>query len=304
MDTLLSLRVLSEVAEHKSFSAAAERLGLSPAMTSKHVQHIEARLGARLLNRNSRNVSVTEAGAQYLSTVRPFLEGLVEAEAQLAHDSLSPRGTLRISMPVWMSNPAFAKILLAFHQKNRLVTLDLDMSGRKINMVEEGIDLALRVAFKFDDGLIARKLADVTFQMVAAPDFLDRFGRPEKPDDLIDAPFLAYAQVAPDGRIKLEGEQNFDVKMRPVMTSGNENVLHLSALAGMGFAMLPSWVTKEDFAARRLEAVLPHIAWPTLPIQAIYPDRSYLPAKVRSFLDFLAGPEGLSAALRSSETPD
>jgi len=164
-----SLRVFVAIAEHKNFSAVAERMGLSPAMTSKHVQHIEASVGARLFNRNSRNVSLTEAGARYLCTVNPLLDGLTEAEAQLTTDTLSPRGKLKISMPVWMSNPAFANILMAYHAQNPHVTLDIDLSGRKINMVEEGVDLALRVAFKLDEGLIARKLADVTFQLVAAP---------------------------------------------------------------------------------------------------------------------------------------
>ncbi|MGJ8584161.1 MAG: LysR family transcriptional regulator [Marinosulfonomonas sp.] len=297
MDTLTSLRVFAAVAEHKSFAAVAERMSLSPAMTSKHVQHVEARVGARLLNRNSRNVSLTEAGAQYLATVRPLLEGLAEAEAQLATDTGTARGRLKISIPVWMSNPAFAKILAAYHQQNPHVTFDLDLSGRKINMVEEGVDLALRVTFELDQGLIARKLAEVTFQMIAAPGFLDRFGRPQTPDDLIDGPMLSYAQVAPDGRLKFGGANGLDVKMRPVMVSGNETLLHLSAVAGMGFAMLPNWVTRDDLAAGRLEPVLPQIEWPKLQVQAIYADRSYLPAKVRSFLDFLAGPDGLSASL-------
>ena len=135
MDTLLSLRVFAEVAEHKNFSAAADRLNISPAMTSKHVKHVEARVGARLLNRNSRNVSLTEAGAQYLQTIRPLLDGLSGAEALLTTDRLSPRGTLKMSMPVWMSNPAFANILSAYHQQNPHVMFDIDLSGRKINMV-------------------------------------------------------------------------------------------------------------------------------------------------------------------------
>jgi DNA-binding transcriptional LysR family regulator len=297
MDTLLSLRVFAEVAEHKNFSVVAERLGLSPAMTSKHVKHVETRVGARLLNRNSRNVSLTEAGAQYLLTIRPLLDGLSEAEAQLTSDSLSPRGTLRMSMPVWMSNPAFAKILAAYHQQNPHVTFDVDLSGRKINMVDEGVDLALRVAFKLDDGLIARKLAEVTFRMVAAPKFLDSFGRPKTPDDLNDAPMLAYSQVAADGRIKFGGEEGVDVRLRPILVSANESILHQAAVAGMGFAMLPNWAAQDDVRDGRLEAVLPNVAWPKLYIQAIYADRSYLPAKVRSFLDFLAGPDGFSAVL-------
>lgn len=298
MDTLLSLRVFAEVAEHKNFSAVADRLNISPAMTSKHVKHVEARVGARLLNRNSRNVSLTEAGAEYLQTIRPLLDGLAEAEAQLTKDSLSPRGTLRMSMPVWMSNPAFANILAAYHQQNPHVTFDIDLSGRKINMVEEGIDLALRVGFKLDDGLIARKLGDVTFQMAAAPAFLDSFGRPETPDDLNDAPILAYSQVAADGRIKFGGEKGVDLKLRPILVSSNESILHQAAVAGMGFAMLPNWAAQNDVKGGQLETILPETVWPKLPIQAIYADRSYLPAKVRSFLDFLAGPEGLSGVLK------
>lgn len=296
MDTLLSLRVFAEVAEHRNFSAVAERMGLSPAMTSKHVQHIEARVGARLLNRNSRNVSLTEAGAQYLQTLRPLLDGLTEAEAQLKTDTLSPRGTLRLSMPVWMSNPAVASVLTAYHRANPHVTFDIDLSGRKINMVEEGVDLALRVAFKLDDGVIAKKVADVTFQLVAAPSFLDRFGRPATPDDLTGAPMLSYSQVAPDGRIKFGGHEGVDVKLRPVMVSSNEDILHRAGVAGMGYVVLPNWATQEDIEAGRLEVVLPQVAWPTLPMHAIYADRTYLPAKVRSFLDFLMGPEGLATA--------
>lgn len=298
MDTLLSLRVFAEVAEQKNFSAVAKRIGLSPAMTSKHVKHIEARVGARLLNRNSRNVSLTEAGAQYLQTIRPLLDGLAEAEAQLTTNIMSPRGTLRMSMPVWMSNPAFAKILTTYHQENPHVAFDIDLSGRKINMVEEGIDLALRVAFKLDDGLIARKLGEVTFQLVAAPAFLDRFGRPQSSSDLNDAPLLAYSQVAGDGRIKFGGTNGLDVKLNPLLVSGNESILHQAAIAGMGFTMVPSWSAQSDLKDGRLEAVLPKVDWPKLQLQAIYADRSYLPAKVRSFLDFLAGPDGFSTFLK------
>lgn len=296
MDTLLSLRVFADVADHKNFTIVADRMGMSRAMASKHIQHVEARVGARLLNRNSRNVSLTEAGARYLVTVRSLLDDLSEAETLISTDTLAPRGTLKISMPVWMSTSAFAQMLNAYHREYPHVILDFDLSSHKINLVEEGADLALRVAFKLDEGLIARKLAEVTFQMVAAPAFLDHNRRPQTADDLIDAPLLAYSPVASDGRVKFGGADGLDVKMRPVMISANENHLHLSALAGLGFAILPNWMTKEDLEARRLEAVLPEINWPKLHVQAIYADRSYLPAKVRTFLDFLASKNGLAFA--------
>ncbi|MFK7993076.1 MAG: LysR family transcriptional regulator [Granulosicoccus sp.] len=296
MDTLQSLQVLAAVAEHKSFAFVSGRMGLSPAMTSKHVQHIEARVGARLLNRNSRNVSLTEAGARYLATVKPLLEGLDEAESQLSESTLAASGTLKVSMPVWMSNPFFARIIAAFHEDNPNVVLDLDLSGRKINLVEEGIDLALRVARSLDDGLIARTLTHVEFPVVASPGFLDRYGRPETSDDLSDAPFLVYSQAVTGGRIRFgEGENAMDIKISPVLKSGNENLIQLAAREGMGFAFLPHWLARDDFTNGLLEPVMPNTQWPKVPLYAIYPDRSYLPAKVRSFLDFLAGPKGLEA---------
>lgn len=296
MDTLLSLKVLAAVAEHKSFAFVAERMNLSPAMTSKHVQHIEARVGARLLNRNSRNVSLTEAGARYLETVRPLLEGLEDAEAQLSETTSSAHGTLKVSMPVWMANPFFAGIIAAYHAENPDVILDLDLSGRKINMVEEGVDLALRVTGTLDDGLIARKLTMVKFPLVATPDFLDRYGRPQAFGDLSGGPFLIYDAMSMDGHIRFGAYADVpDIRYTLVMRSGNETLIHLAAREGLGFAFLPHWLAQDDLDAGVLEQVLPDLDWPNVPLSAIYPNRSYLPAKVRSFLDFLAGPKGLSA---------
>lgn len=297
MDTLQSLRVFAAVAEHKSFAFVSDRLGLSPAMTSKHVQHAEARVGARLLNRNSRNVSLTEAGARYLATVRPLLEGLEEAESQLSEATMAATGTLKVSMPVWMANTTFARIIAVYHANNPDVILDLDLSGRKINLVEEGVDLALRVARSLDEGLIARTLAQVSFPLVASPGFLERHGQPESVDDLTGAPFLVYSQMAAGGRIRFgEGADVIDISVSPILRSGNETLIHLGAREGMGFAFLPHWLASDDFTSGILEPVLPDSPWPKVPLYAIYPDRSYLPAKVRSFLDFLAGPDGLGAA--------
>ena len=294
MDTLLSLRVFAAVAEHKSFTAVADRFKLSSAMTTKHVQHVEARIGVRLLNRNNRNVSLTEAGARYLATVRPLLEGLTEAEAQLSESTLAARGTLKVSMPVWMANPSFGRIMAAYHVENPEVVLDFDLSSQKVNLVEEGIDLALRASPALDDGLIARKLAHVDFPLVAAPRFLDRFGRPATFDDLSGAPFLLYSPMATGGRIRFREYADLpDIHYKLVLQSGNETLIQIGAREGMGFAFLPYWLAADDLANGLLETVLPGQVWPKVPISAIYPDRSYLPAKVRSFLDFLAGPNGL-----------
>lgn len=298
MDRLLSLRVFAAVAEAKSFAAVADRMDISPAMTSKHVQHIEAEVGARLLNRTSRRVSLTEAGAIYLAAVRPLLEGLDEAGARLAQATLDPRGTLKISLPVWMAEPALVRVLAAYRARHPAVLLDLDLSGRQVNLVEDGYDLALRVSPALDEGLIARRLADIAFRMVASPALLDRIGRPREVADLAGAPFLAYSPVSSGGRVRLGlGPNAPEVRMTPVLQSANETILFQAALQGMGIAIMPHLVARAHLAAGRLELILPDVPAPTVPLSAIYPDRSYLPAKTRSLLDFLAGPEGFGGLL-------
>lgn len=298
MDSLLSLRVFAAVAEAKSFAAVADRMDISAAMTSKHVQHIEAEVGARLLNRTSRSVSLTEAGAIYLSAVRPLLEGLDEAEARLAQSTIEPRGTLKISLPVWMAEPDFVRVLAAYRSRYPEVTLDLDLSGRRVNLVEDGYDLALRVSPALDEGLIARRLTDVIFHIVAAPALLNRIGRPQAVADLNGAPFLAYSPISTGGRVRLGlGPNPPEVRMTPVLQSANETVLFQAALEGMGIAIMPHLVARTHLAEGRLEQLLPDLPAPQVALSAIYPDRSYLPAKIRSFLDFFAGPEGFGGPL-------
>ncbi|GGO30344.1 transcriptional regulator [Gemmobacter aquaticus] len=298
MDSLLSLRVFAAVAEARSFAAVADRLDISAAMTSKHVQHIEAEVGARLLNRTSRSVSLTEAGAIYLAAVRPLLEGLDEAGARLAQSTIDPRGTLKMSLPVWLAEPGFVRVLAAYRARYPEVTLDLDLSGRPVNLVEDGYDLALRVSPALDEGLIARRLVDITFHVVAAPPLLDRIGRPQEVADLNGMPFLAYSPVSTGGRVRLGlGPNAPEVRMTPVMQSANETLLFQAALEGMGIAIMPHPVCRSYLAEGKLERLLPDLPAPTVALSAIYPDLSYLPAKTRSFLDYLAGPEGFGGPL-------
>ena len=293
MDTLLSLRVFAAVADAKSFSTVAERLGLSAAMTSKHVQHVEAQVGARLLNRTSRSVSMTEAGAIYLAAVRPLLEGLDDVGARIAQSTIYPRGTLKISLPVWLAEPGFVRMLAAYQASYPAVTLDLDLSGRQVNLVEDGYDLALRVSPTLDEGLIARRLTEVSFLLVSAPRLLDRIGRPKEVADLTGAPFLAYSPVSTGGRVRLGlGPHAPETRMHPVLQSTNETVLFQAALEGMGIAIMPHLAARPYLANGSLERLLPDLPPPTVGLAAIYPDRSYLPAKTRSLLDFLAGSEG------------
>ena len=289
MDTLESLRVFCAVAELKSFTAAAERLGFSPAMASKHVMHLERRLGTRLLNRTSRHVSLTETGALYVEQVRLSLEALEEVEAAVSHTAVTPHGLLRLTAPVWLANPTFASVLADYRGRYPDVRLDVDLSGRMANLVDEGFDLALRATGSPDPGLIARVVAHVPFRLVAAPAYLDRAGRPASLADLDGRPLLAYSPVMAGGQLSGQLPQGrVTISFEPVLQSANETLLQLAAREGMGFAFLPSWLIGEDLAEHRLELVLPNLEMFQTPLLAVYPSRKYLSAKVRTFIDFVA----------------
>ena len=289
MDTLISMRVFCLVAELKSFAAAAARLRISAAMASKHVMHLEKRLGTRLLNRTSRRVSLSESGTLYFEQTRQMLESLDEVEAAVGKATVVARGMLRVTTPVWMANPMFAKILADYQVRHPEVTLDVDLSGRLVNLVEEGFDLALRATAAPDEALIARPITKVAFHMVASPAYLDRVGRPTRLADLSGQPLLQYSLYAGAASLTLQGPLGEETaKLNPVLRSSNETLLHLAALEGMGLAFLPKWLISEDVAAGRLEHVLPEQLTFEGRLFAVYPSRKYLSAKVRTFIDFLA----------------
>jgi DNA-binding transcriptional LysR family regulator len=288
MDSLVSMRVFCLVAELKSFAAAAERLRLSPAMASKHVMQLEKRLGTRLLNRTSRRVSLSESGALYFEQARQMLDSLDEVEAAVSKATVVPRGTLRLTAPVWMANPMFAGVLADYQARYPEVCLDIDLSGRLVNLVEEGFDLALRATGTPDEGLIARPITKVPFHLVAAPAYLDRVARPAKLADLAGQALLHYALYPGDSFTLNRNGTVETVKLNPVLRSGNETLLHMAALQGMGFAFLPKWLVADDIATRRLVHVLPDDVIFEGRLFAAYPSRKYLSAKVRTFIDFVA----------------
>ncbi|HEX7645427.1 MAG TPA: LysR family transcriptional regulator [Burkholderiaceae bacterium] len=294
MDTLLSLRVFAMVAEHKSFTAAATRLGLSPAMASKHMHHLENRVGARLLNRTSRHVSLTETGQLYFSQVRAMLEGLDEVEAAVSNVTVTPRGMLKLSAPVWAAHTLVARVFAEYHQRYPDVSFDMDLSGRLANLVDEGFDLALRAtsSTRLDPGLVARPLMRVPFHLVGSPAYLGRTGKPAALKDLNGHALLMYSGMASSGStttMTIKGNDGEEaVKFRVVMRSDNETMLYQAALAGMGLVFLPAWMTQADIAGGTLEYVLMDEVKFDTTLYAVYPSRKYLSAKVRTFIDFLS----------------
>jgi DNA-binding transcriptional LysR family regulator len=297
MDTMTSLRVFCVVAELRSFAAAAKRLNLSPAMASKHVMHLESRLGNRLLNRTSRHVSLTEVGTLYCAQALQLLEGLDEVEAAIGNVTQTPRGTLRLSAPVWTASPCFTSLLAEYGRRYPDVCLDMDLSGRIVNLVDEGFDLALRATTpeRLDPGLVARPLMQIEFCLMASPDYLRRAGRPRKLADLNGHALLRYSGMAGnEGMVLGTSDDRQTVTFRTVMQSENETLLHLAALEGMGLVFLPTWMVQPDVDAGRLRVVLANALKFSTTLHAVYPSRKFLSAKVRTFIDFIASKGSLA----------
>jgi DNA-binding transcriptional LysR family regulator len=302
MDTLMSLRVFCTVSELKSFTAAADRLNLSPAMASKHVMHLEKRLSTRLLNRTSRHVSLTESGVLYFNQAKQMIDGLDEVESAVSNVSVVPRGRLRLSAPIWVANPEFVHLMAEFHDRYPDIQFDVDLSGRVVNLVDEGYDVALRVskADRLDPGIIARPLSEVEFMLVASPGYLQRTGRPLNLGDLNGHSLLLYSYVPYHGGLTLDGPDGREtVKFNVVLESGNETLLYMAAVEGMGMTFIPRWLAEADVAAGRLELVLPNALRMGATLYAVYPSRKYLSAKVRTFIDFFSA--YLQQFIRNSE---
>ncbi|WP_108126340.1 LysR family transcriptional regulator [Saccharospirillum mangrovi] len=289
MDTLTSMKVFATVVDTGTFAAAAKLMGLSKAMASKHVMHLEQRLNARLLNRNSRHLSLTESGRLYYERCQTLLEDMEEMDAIVSRSAVTPSGTIRLTAPIWLANTRFASLLATYRRQYPDVTFDLDISGRFTDIVEEGFDLALRASNALSPNLIARPLTQLTFSLVAAPAYLGRHGRPETPADLSQHDALTYSLAKQSDVLTLEGPDGRQpVSVKPVLTSNNENLLLAAAQAGMGLAVLPREMARRDLESGRLETVLPDWSPATGQLYAVYTSRRLLSSKVRTFIDFLA----------------
>ena len=288
MDRLFGIRVFCTVVELKSFAAAADRLDISATMTSKHVIGLERRLGTRLLNRTSRHLSLTEAGSAYFEHARRMLEDLEGIEAVVSNAAVIPQGLLRVTGPVWLGTPAFVSVLADYRSRYPEVRLDVDLSGRIVNLVEEGFDLALRVSATLAQSLIARAVGPVQFQLVASPEYLSKAGRPLQLADLAEHAILSYSLSAIANGLQVRGPQGPEtVKVVPTLQSNSETLLHLAALQGMGLVFLPQLMTRVDIEKKRLEVVLPDYHLGNAQLCGVYQSRSYLSSKVRTFLDFI-----------------
>ncbi len=283
------MKVFRLVIEAGSFARAAGQMGISPAMASKHVAHLERSLGARLLNRTSRHVSPTEAGQVYFDQCCEALDVLDSAEATLQDSHAEPRGQLKITAPVWCANSRFAGMLARYRERYPRVVIDLRLSNYKVDLAEEGFDLALRAATQNAPALIVRPLCEVGFALVASRDYVARRGAIGTPAELAAHPAVLPAYIRKPEEIRLLGPAGPAVVRMPVALKTDDSALaRHSLLAGIGPGYLPEWLIADDLASGALVRLLPEYRPPSVTLYAAYTSRKFLAPKVRTFIDFFS----------------
>jgi DNA-binding transcriptional LysR family regulator len=288
MDRLTAMEAFVRVVEKGGFTAAAEDLRLSRAMVSKHVQDLEAHLGARLLNRTTRKLSLTEAGRVYYDRSTQLLAELAETEEAVGELQAKPRGRLRVNAPVSFGSLHLAAAIADYMAAYRDVVVELTLNDRIVDLVEEGYDVAVRVARLADSSLIARRLAPCRHVVCASPGYLKRHGRPEHPADLARHNFLGYSYSAAGDERRFDGpDGSMSIQLKGTLQANNGDALCAAAVAGGGIAILPTFIAGSDILAGRLMTILPQYRIPEIAIYALYPPGRHLSVKVRSFVDFL-----------------
>lgn len=289
MDTLISMKVFAAVVDSGSFAAAAERLGMSRAMASKHVGHLESHLGTRLLHRTTRRLGLTESGAAYHEHCTQILGEIAAAEAGAARLTVKPQGTLRLAMPVAFSLRHMGPLLSAYLDKYPEVKLDALLSDRRVDLIEEGVDLALRIGPTPESGLIAHRLASDRMVICASPDYLQRHGTPQRPADLErhNCVLYSYSSAGSEWLLRdAHGEHAIRVSGR--VRANNGDLLKQLAVDGIGVVRQPRFLIGDEIRAGRLVELLPGYTMDPVGIHAVYPSRKHLSAKIRSFVDHLS----------------
>ncbi len=290
MENLTDIAVFVRVVERGSFTLAADDLSLSRAVVSKYVSRLEERLGARLMQRTTRRLSLTEAGAALFEASRGALERIEEAEGAFARFQSEPRGRLRVSAPMSFGILHLGPMLAEFAQAQPHISLDLTFDDRFVNLVEERFDVALRIGKLADSSLVARKLASTRLVACASPAYLAEHGEPETPEDLAAHNCLLYSYLATANVWRFTAPDGREI---PVAVSGNLRanngiVEAEAAVAGMGVLMTPTFYVGPLIRAGKLRQILTKYRGPEIGIHAVYPQREHVPPKVRVFVEFLA----------------
>lgn len=285
LDDITELRTFVRIVATGSLSAAGREMGLALSVVSKRLVTLERRTGARLIARSTRRHALTEEGQDLYERAQRILAEVDDAEASLTHGSVEPRGVLRVSASMGLGRTHVSPVCRELVRSHPRLSIDLVLTDRLVELIEEGIDVAVRIGAPKDSGLVMRKLADNHRVVVGAPDYLQRHGPPKSPAELEDHECLHYRGVGNRWRLVGPGGEAVDVQGASRLQSDNGEIAHDWALAGCGL-ILKSWVDVEpDVRAGRLIHVLPEWRSDPAPVCALFPSNRQLPSRVRVFLD-------------------
>jgi DNA-binding transcriptional LysR family regulator len=289
MDRFQSILAFARVVDAGSFAGAARRLDMSVSAVSRQVSDLEAHLGARLLHRTTRRLSLTETGRLFYRRAVQLLADLDEAEVEVGAQAVVPRGTLRLTAPISFGTRYLVSAIAEFRRQNEALRFDVELSDRTVVLVDEGLDLAIRIGAIGSQTLIGRQIGSARMICCAAPSYLARHAAPRTPEDLAAHACLTYAYAA-DGnvwRFRDAKQRIREVKPAGPVHANNGDMLAALAVAGIGITLEPDFIVADDVRAGRLVMLLPDYAVASIPINAAYPSRRHLSAKVRAFIDFL-----------------
>lgn len=290
MDRLQSMRVFSKVVEQGSFAGAAKALALSNAVVTRHVADLETHLGTRLMNRTTRKLSLTETGQAYLERVRRILLDVDDADAIATAHSNKPAGLLRIYAQLGFGKQRLAELLPPYANANPDVILDVTLSERTIDLVEEGYDIGIFIGLqKFDASMISRQLGVAEVLLCASPGYISKHGEPKVPEDVATHACLNFSnveQLRHHWPISSDTE-SVNIPIHSRMLSNNSELLRRCAAADMGLVVGPSYAMVDDIQSKRLVRLLAQHHLGRMPVMMVYPSRRQLSAKVRSFIDFM-----------------
>lgn len=284
------MKIFAAVVERGSFVAAADSLDMSRAMASKYVAYLEQHLGTRLLQRTTRKLTLTESGAAYFDRCVQILADISDAEEGAAHLTEAPRGTLRLTVPVSFGILHMGTVVSEYLKRYPDVKADILLVDRSVDLIEEGLDLAVRIGTLPESGLIAKKLASDRIAICGAPEYFRQRGVPKVPADLAQHNCLTYSYAASGDEWKMTGpdDRHHTVRVSGSLRATNGDMVKLAALGGVGLMRQPLFLAGDDLRAGRLVEVLTEYKSADLGIYAVFPSRKHLSAKVRTFVDFLA----------------
>ena len=290
MDKLTSMNVFVKVAKAGSFAAAARDLGISRAMATKHIMHLEKELHTRLFNRTTRSLSLTEAGEAYLERCQQVLLDVDEMEAAITHLQHEPRGILKICAPPVIGATQIAPALTDYMKEYPHIGVDMTLHGGHTDLIEEGFDIGIWLGQLTDTSLVARKLASSQLVVCASPDYLAQHGTPETPEELEEHSCLVNWAIAPGDKWLFKGILGqMEIKVSGRMQANMADPIRIAAVNGLGIVMLPRYIVGRDIEKGKLQPLLEDYAIDPMPIHAVYPHRKYLSTKVRVFIEYLQG---------------